>query len=194
MADKYSIKESTLKGLADAVRSINGTTDTYTPGELIQKVATILEDGLYILVDENGNELPATFVEEEVVLTATENDIRLGTTAVTEDGIIEGTKDIPTYYVSEGYKVITNKSKFVLPMNNYDYTKLQAIFCPYNENMASSVAAEKVAIENNVYLVNSTTVENPIIKDHDNRRVDFGFTNESGSNYLIRYFSYKEIY
>ena len=196
MADKYSIKHTTLKGLADAVRSVNGTDETYTPEELIEEVATILESGLYLLVDEAGNEFPATFVEEEVVLTATENDIRLGTTAVTEEGVIEGSKEIPSYHTREGYKLVTDGSKFVLtiPAGGHDYTKLQAIFCPFDTSIDGSVAAERVAIEDHVYPVQSTVSESDVSIVSDPDGIDFGITNTSGKTYLIRYFTYKEIY
>lgn len=154
---------------------------------------TSIEDTI-ILVDENGVELVAVMTDEEVDLTATANDIRLGTTAVTDDGIIEGTKEIPTCHTSEGFKIVTDGSKFVLPMIDYDYTKLQAIFCLYNTSVSESVSAEKVAIEDVVYPVNSTMSESDVTKNVDKEEVDFGITNDSGSTYLIRYFSYKEIY
>lgn len=191
---KMYIDSETLDGLANALRSITGETRSYTPTEMIEAVTNIMETGTYIIVDKNGNEIPAVFVDNEQSFTATANDIRIGTTAVTEAGVTVGEKEIPSYYVSEGYKIVTPGSKFVLPMPDYDYTKLQAIFCPYNTSMANSVSAEKVAIEGHVYLVKSTSPEIAIEKDAENKQVNFGFTNDSGSIYLIRYFSYKEIY
>ena len=52
---------------------------------------TIIEDNTYILVDEQGNELPAVLTEEKVDLTAEASDIRAGKTAVIDDGIVIGT-------------------------------------------------------------------------------------------------------
>ena len=191
---KMLIDSKTLEDLANALRSVTGETRSYTPTEMIEAVTNIMETGTYIIVDKNGNEIPAVFVDNEQSFTATANDIRIGTTAVTEAGVTVGEKEIPSYYVSEGYKIVTPGSKFVLPMPDYDYTKLQAIFCPYNTSMENSVSAEKVAIEGHVYLVKSTSPEIAIEKDAENKQVNFGFTNDSGSIYLIRYFSYKEIY
>lgn len=147
-----------------------------------------------ILVDENGYEVAAVMTDEEVDLTATANDIRLGTLAVTDDGVTEGTKEIPSYHSIEGYKVVTNKSKFILSIEHYDYTKMMAVFCPFNTSMANSVAAEKAVLNNVVYPVLSAEPEATVKIDTVNERVDFGIVNESGKPYLIRYFSYKEIY
>lgn len=191
---KYIIDEATLKGLADALRKVIGETRSYTPAEMIEAVTNIMDSATYILVDENGNEVPAVYVDSEVVLTATPNDIRIGTTAVTDDGVTEGEKEIPSYVTTEGYKVITNGSAFYVHINNYDYTKLQAILCPFNTSIADSVAAEKVVIDDKVYPVQSTGVEATVTIDDENGDIDFGITNTSGESYLIRYFTYKEIY
>lgn len=192
---KYVIEESTLKNLANAIRNVNGETKFYSPDEMIQAVTNIMETGTYVLVDEDGNEIPAVFVENKTVFTATENDIRVGTTAVTESGVTVGTKEIPSYVTLEGYRAITNNSKFLIYAgDNYDYTKLQAIICPFNKSINASVSAEKVVIDNNVYPVQSTVSESTVLVDVDNARIDLGLTNTSGKPYLIRYFTYKEIY
>lgn len=52
---------------------------------------TIIEDNTYILVDEQGNELPVVLTEEKVDLTAEASDIRIGKTAVIDDGVVIGT-------------------------------------------------------------------------------------------------------
>lgn len=191
---KYVIEGTTLQNLANAIRKVNGETKSYTPDEMIDKVTHIMESITYVLVDESGNEVPAVYVDGDVFLTATPNDIRIGTTAITDNGIVEGEKEIPSYVTSEGYKIVTNGSKFTLPLNNYDYTKLQAIFCPYNASFEGSVAAEKVAIDGSVYPVRSTAAEASITLNDEIGYVDFGITNTSGKLYLIRYFTYKEIY
>lgn len=191
---KYVIDGTTLENLANAIRNVNGEVKSYTPDEMIEAVTNIMESATYILVDENGNEIPAVYVDSELVFTATENDIRKGTTAVTNDGVVEGTKEIPAYHTSEGYKIVTNGSKFAFHIDNYDYTKLQAIICPYNKSFSASVGAEKVVIDNSVYPVGSTASEATVIIDSENEHIDFGITNTSGSMYLIRYFTYKEIH
>ena len=191
---KYVIEGTTLQNLANAIRKVNGETKSYTPDEMIDKVTHIMESITYILVDESGNEVPAVYVDGDVFLTATPNDIRIGTTAITDHGIVEGEKEIPSYVTSEGYRAIPNGSNFILSIPDYDYTKLQAIICPYNQSFAGSVAAEKVAIDGSVYPVQSTTAEAVITLNRENGYIDFGITNTSGKPYLIRYFSYKEIY
>lgn len=187
-----------LTSIADSIRERTGETDKLTLDQMPAEIEYMPagDDGeAYILVDENGNEIPAVLTEEEVDLTATANDIREGVIAVTDDGVIEGTKEIPSYHTREGYKVVTNGSSFILtiPDGGHAYTKLQAIFCPFNTSLTNSVAAEKVAIENNVYSVNSVESEAQV-KFDDTDTIYFGITNTSGRSYLIRYFTYKEIY
>lgn len=150
----------------------------------------------YILVDEDGNEFPATFVDNETTFDATANDIRIGKVAATEAGVTQGEKVIPSYNTTEGYFLITNGSTFTIPLGNalYDFTKLQCIICPFSGSVTSSVAAEKVVIDDNVYNVNSTEVISPVSRDSDNERIDLGFVNDSETLYLLRFFTYKEVY
>ena len=188
-----------LKAIGDAIRGRTGTTGELTLDEMAEMINSMEVDSgddvnTYILVDENGYEVPAVLVDEPVTLTATPNDIRIGTTAVTEEGVVTGEKEIPAYHTTAGFKVIPNGSAFVLPLPHYDYTKLQAIICLFNTSLTDSVAAERVAIEDNVYPVQSTVPEAQIVIDNDNKRIDFGITNTSGKMCLIRYFTYKEIY
>lgn len=188
-----------LKAIGDAIRGRTGTTGELTLDEMAETIES-MEVGTddvstYILVDENGYEVPAVLVDEPVMLTANATtDIRKGMTAVTEEGIVTGEKEIPAFHTTEGFKGIPNGSKFVLPMSDYDYTKMQAIICLFNTNMTDSVAAEKVVIYDNVYPVRSTVPEAQIVIDNVNERIDFGITNTSGKMCLIRYFTYKEIY
>ena len=148
----------------------------------------------YILVTPDGQEIPAVMVEELTVFDATANDIRKGKVAATDKGVITGTKVIPSYYTYTGWRAVSNKSAFILPNANYDYTKLQAIVCPFNISEKNSVSAEKVTINDVVYDVLSTNPISNVTKDHNNARIDFGIVNNSGKPYLIRYFMYKEIY
>lgn len=193
---KYVIDGETLDGLADAIRSVTGSTRKFTPQEMIEEVKDILNATTFILVDKDGNEYPAVYVDSDTVITATPNDIRKGVTAITAEGVIEGEKVIPSYVTSEGRKLVPNGSKFVLslPDGLHDYTKLQAIFCPFNQTLSDSVAAKFVAIDGCVYLADSTAIKTTIALNHEISAVDFGFENDSGVQYVIRYFSYKEVY
>lgn len=190
----FAISKETMDGLADAIRSVNGSTKKYTPQEMIAEVRDILNAATFILVDEDGNEYPATYVASDTVFTATENDIRAGKVAANAEGVVTGTKEIPSYVTAEGFKLIPAAAPFILPIPDYDYKKLQAIFCPFNTSLSSSVAAEKVAINGKVYQVLSDIAETEIAIDAGNSRIDFGFTNNTDRPYLIRYFTYKEVY
>lgn len=191
---KYIIDESTLRNLANAIRNVNGENKSYTPDEMIQAVTNIMNSVTYILTDQYGDEIPAVFVESKTVFDATANDIRIGTTAVTDKGITEGEKEIPSYHTSQGQRLIPAGSRFILPMQYYDYTKLQAVFCLFNTSLDDSVSAVKVALNDGVYAVQSTAIEASITVNNESGYVDFGITNTLGTPCVIKYFSYKEIY
>lgn len=149
----------------------------------------------FILTDESGNELTAVVTDEVKIFDADPlTDIREGKTAATDAGIVVGAKNIPAYHVSEGYKLITAGSKFVILVDEWDYTKLQVIICPFNTSLANSVSAEKVVIGESVYNVGSADVVSTVVKDSTNEWVDLGITNNTENRYLVRYFMYKEEY
>lgn len=186
-----------LSSIADAIRDRTGDDDKLTLDQMVEEIdyMPVGDDGnAYILVDEEGNEIPAVLTEEEVDLTATPNDIREGVVAVTDDGVTIGEKEIPVYICREGYRVIPNGIDFTLPIDGYDYDKLQAIFCAFNTTMSNSVAADRVVINNNVYPVQSAKSESFVTKDHDNKSIIFGIKNTFDKSYLIRYVTIKEEY
>lgn len=186
-----------LTAIADSIRDRTGDPDKMTLDEMSAEIDYMPagDDGeAYILVDENGNEIPAVLTEEEVDLTATANDIRIGTIAVTDDGVIEGTKEIPAYHTYDGIRGVPKGDLLAVPHADYDYTEFQGIVCLYNTEPDNSVAATMVAINNGVYAVNSADLLSELIKDDSLRRVSFGMTNDTGKNCFIRYIMYKEIY
>ena len=154
------------------------------------------EDGTYILVDESGNRIPAVMVAEETVFTATANDIREGTVAATEEGVTVGTKEIPAYIVSEGVILVMSGEEFMIPLDSKKcaYTELQAIFCKLGSSVATSVESDRVSMMDQVYNVNSNDVISTVTPDPDSGHIRFGISNDSGTMYVIRYFSYKEEY
>lgn len=189
-----------LKAIGDAIRDRTGTTDEMTLDEMAETIGSMNVGGgddeinTYILVDENGYEVPAVLVDEPVMLTANAaTDIRKGMTAVTNEGVVTGEKEIPSYRTNEGFKLVPNGSKFVLTMKEYDYTKLQAIICLFNTTMTDSVSAEKVVINGSIYPTKSTTPESEVSKNDALTQIDFGITNTSGVPCVLRYFMYKEI-
>ena len=189
------VEENTLQGLADAIRKVNGATCKYTPSQMIDAVVEILDSATYILVDEDGNEVVGVMVDAETVFDATANDIRAGKTAATEDGVTTGEKDIPAYHTTEGFVAVPVGSKFsiyIATAERYDFTKLQAIICPFNTTVADSVAAEKVSIDRNVYQVNSTDVLATVSINPETKTIDLGIENNGDTPYIIRYFTYKE--
>ena len=186
------------KNLSDTLVSKGEEAEFSEPfDDLVQKAADYIPKS-YIFVDDNGNEVAGALVSQETVFDATENDVREGKVFASEIGVKTGTKFIPSYVVGEGYALIPNGSDFAIKtlqtQERYNFTKMQAIICPYSESISDSVSAEKVCIGENVYAVNSTEAISAITRDSNNKSIDLGFTNDSGSLYLLRYFTYKEIY
>lgn len=166
---------------------------------LVERSKNLMNDmpNTVLLVDENGAELVATRAGEEVIFTATANDIRAGKVAANDEGVVTGEKVIPSYHTTEGYRQIKSGTNFVIPnldwLDLYDFSKLQVIICPYTGDIASSVAAEKIAINDSVYAVKSTEIIATVTKDSENKAINFGITNNSENTYILRYFMYKEI-
>ena len=189
-----------LKAIADAIRNKTGYASELTLDEMPDMIEAIeggveTLDNTYILVDENGYEVPAVLTEEEVELTATANDIRIGTTAVTDDGVITGEKEIPAYYTIEGFEKIPAGAalKINLFSDSCEYTKLQAIICAAGDTIDTSVSAEKVSINNKVYAVNSTIELAEVIVDSEGQAIDLALINENDKPVVIRFFTYKEV-
>lgn len=159
-------------------------------------IGSFVEDNTqtFILVDEDGNEIPAVFVDEEVEITATTNDIRLGTTAITGDGVVVGEKDIPAYTTTEGTSLVLPGRMLQIKLYSdvCEYTKLQAIVCAWNTNMHNSVFAEHVVIDDKLYDVHSTEVKSVVSVDGNSQSINFGIINNSNNRLLIRYITYKE--
>lgn len=200
MSEYGVVKRTTLEGLAEQTRRLSGSTEKLTPAEAIVILegltlnATDEEPATYMLLTQDGQEIPAVVVSDETLFTATANDIRQGLVAATAEGVTTGTKDIPTYYTAEGVVVVPNGGQCKVKHDLYDYTKFQGVVCGFNTSLTNSVSAEVVAIENGVYPVQSTEALASVTKDHDNTAVDLNIDNTSGTRCLIRYFMYKEEY
>ena len=148
-----------------------------------------------IIQGNDGTELVGVVVGQETVMTATPNDIRKGKIAATEAGIVEGEKEIPAYETTTGTRLITAGSEFKIPLSlrdKYDYTKLQCIIVVQNTDTTDSVAAEKVVINDAVYVVNSVTKLADVTKDTTNKSINLNITNDTDKKYYIRYFTYRE--
>lgn len=191
---RYSIDGETLDGLADAIRSVTGATVKYTPTEMIEEVRNILNAATFVLVDADGNEYTAAYLDSDYLCTAKEDDIRIGTTAITADGFTTGTKEIPNYRAVEGCEMIEPGE----PLNIYlfsdmcEYTTLQSIVCEYNTTLNNSVSAAKVIIKDAVYSVGTTTALATVTVESTTQTIVLGITNDSEKSVVIRYMIIKE--
>lgn len=150
-----------------------------------------------MIADESGNTLTGVVTDKEVVFTAqADKDIREGTVAATDAGIVTGTKVIPHYHTSHGAKGVPAGSQFTLRLNKldcYDYTKFHGIICVWNTNLSDSVAADKIALLDYVYPVQSVEPISNITKDDATKSIIFNITNESNAPAVLRYMTLKEI-
>lgn len=187
---------TTPKRVLIAKQSLIGTVNSKVALSGKVSIGRVIQDDTftYILVDENGYEIPAVLVDEPVELTATPNDIRIGTTAVTGDGIVTGEKEIPGYQTTEGYHLVLNGSPLIIPMysDKYQYTKLQVIICVFNKSLNNSVAARFVVINDRVYAVDSTEELAKVTQNSDTQSIDLGLINTTGQNLILRYMTIKE--
>lgn len=191
---KYIIDSETLDGLGDAIRSVTGTTRKFTPDEMIEEVKDILNATTFVLVDKDGNEYPAVYVDSDVLITATPNDIRKGTTAITSEGVVTGEKEIPNYRAEEGFESIKpgKALNIALFSDMCEYTTLQAIICEFNTNIDDSVSAKKVVINDNTYNVESTETLSILSVDSTAQTINLGLVNDSDKMVVIRYMIIKE--
>lgn len=191
---KYIIDGETLEGLGDSIRSVTGSVKRFTPEEMINEVKNIMDAATFILVDADGNEYPAVYLDSEVRFTATANDIRKGYTAITAAGVTEGTKEIPNYRAMEGTRVVKTGKQLDIPLYSdmCEYTHLQSIVCAYNTNADDSVSAEKVVIDDHVYDVGSTLSLAIVNVDLEAQTINLGISNEGEISLVVRYTIIKE--
>ena len=145
-------------------------------------------------VDEDGTEVIGVITDKEQIFNATDNDVREGIVYASDAGVSTGTKVIPAYHSHEGYAIVRPGKQFTFGGKDYDYTKLQALICEFNNNLNDSVSTEKVVIDDNVYEVQSVLSLAEVIKDSENNRINLGITNETTNSQVVRFFYYKEIY
>lgn len=191
---KYVIDSETMEGLGDAIRSVTGSDKRFTPDEMMAEVRDILNATTFVLVDKDGNEYPAVYIDSDALITAGANDIRKGYTAITADGVIEGTKEIPAYHTTEGHKFIPIGSEFEINgFDHYNYTKLLAMICELNGSVSNSVSVEKVVINDILYNANSIEKISDVIIDESSKSIKFGIINNSDTAKVVRYMTYREV-
>ena len=148
------------------------------------------------LVDESGVELIGVVVDSEVVFTATDNDVREGLVYASDNGVSTGTKNIPAYRTSQGVCMVFDGDGFIIDdmstYNMYDYTQLQCIIAPFESEALNSVASDKIVLNNCVYHTNSIEPLSTVYKDHDKKNINFNIVNNSGKDYVVHYFTYRE--
>lgn len=187
---KYTrISVSEGMGNRAAIDALKAQIDNY-----IEQYGYELAPETYILVDEDGNEVPAVLVAEQVDLSATANDIRQGTTAVTAEGVTTGEKEIPAYHTQQGRRLVKPGESLDIHMysDQCNYTGLNVIVCTYTGTVDDSVASEMVVINDKLYPVSSTEALSEVTVDADNQSIKLGIVNTGETPLLMRYMTYKE--
>ena len=147
-----------------------------------------------ILTDENGNEVVGVVTDSVQAFSATPADVRINKTFVSDNGIETGENTI-TYRTFKGECLIFPQENFSIPLrnnNHYDYTKFQGIITKFGTSIDDSVYAEKIALNNAVFNVNSTEKMSDITKNATSKSIDLNIINNTNDMYLIHFFTYKE--
>lgn len=146
----------------------------------------------YVLTNANGTKkvFAQLSSKDPITLTATENDIRQNTSAITNTGYTEGTKEIPSYYSSYGYKFVLAGKEATLVIHEADYKNLMVTIAPYNSSAENSVAIKYASVDNSMYETNSTSKISNITKDTENEEIKLGVTVSEKS--VLRYFVVRE--
>lgn len=147
-----------------------------------------------ILTDDNGDEITGVVVDSQVIFTATDNDVREGLVYASDGGVSTGTKDIPSYHTITGVQAIPADTEFKISIQDgdmYDYTELQAMIMPYDSDIGTSMAVNRVVIKDSVYNTGSNEIISSVTKDSENKTISLGIVN-GDTPAIIRYFAYKE--
>lgn len=146
------------------------------------------------IIDENGEEVLAVVVDKEAIFDATAEDVKLGKTFASHMGVETGV-DTRTSRVLQGTCLIHPGESFSVPLSEYDaydYTGFQAMIAVFNTTELDSVAVEKIALHDAVYVANSGNKVSDITKNDITKSVDFNFTNDTANVYVIHFSTYKE--
>ena len=148
------------------------------------------------IISDDGVDLMGVVVDQETVLTAVASkDIREGTTAVTNEGLVIGSKRIPAYETTQGFRLIDPGAAFTIEQLEYDkynYTQLQCMIAPLNTSVSDSCAVDKIAINNAVFNTGSANKIADVTKNLETKSIDLNITNTSSNTYIIYFFTYKE--
>ena len=146
------------------------------------------------ITDIDGNVFVGAVTDSEVNLDATRNDVKIGKKFASNDGISEGI-DTRTYRTTQASRLILPGDNFSIPLDKYDiynYTKFQAVIAEFNTTFADSVKVNRIALNDAVYHVNSSTKISDITKNTLTKSIDFNIVNDTENSYVIHYMTCKE--
>lgn len=195
--ERYRILDDSTKEFETFVVSSNKTKypDGGIVGNYYYQRSYAESETVYLLTPPESDETVFAQLEsqETVELTATPNDIRLGSIAITENGVIEGSKDIPSYHTKQGVAIFLPNEEIRLQFytNINDYTGFQATISKFNTEAKNSVNVEMAVINGCVYKVGSTEAISTVIKDVENKNINLGIVNGE-SKCILRYILFKE--
>lgn len=145
MDNYYIIEGTTMRGLANAIRRINGENRLYTPNEMIQAVTNIMDSATFILIDEYGAQYPAVFVESEKIFDATPEDLLDGKVAASGSGIIVGTGDMTSGITDNTFIMVDENGVELTAVITDEQVELTAT--------ADDIRAGKTAVTDNGIIV-----------------------------------------
>lgn len=145
-----------------------------------------------IIEDADGNSFTGVVTGSEVIFSATDNDVREGSVYASDAGVSTGTKVIPVYYASCGFRIVLANEEATVLTPEYDYDNLIITITTYDTSCSQSVVSTYISIDNAIYMAGSDTKVSDIAIDAENGQINLGITVNEKS--VIRYFVLKEEY
>ena len=144
----------------------------------------------FIIEYGDGNEITAVVVDQETVFTATDNDVREGYVYAGDSGVSVGSKNIPSYHTTYGYKFATPNKEIKISVDEFDFSNLFVTIATYDQTIENSVAVTYVAVDGSMYAVGSGEKISDITVDLENEQIDLGMTVSIKS--VVRYLVTRE--
>ena len=144
----------------------------------------------FSFVDEDGSEVVGVITDKEQIFTATDNDVREGFVYASDAGVSTGSKVIPPYYVSCGFKIVPSGQSATISVPEYNYQNLLITITSYNTSWSKSTMLTYVSIDNSIYTIDDNSKVADIVIDGDNCLIDLGIVVNEKS--VLRYFVVSE--
>lgn len=159
----YTIKDTTLTAIGDAIRGKNGASDTYTPAQMATAIAAI-ETGItpkgYYNITENGTYNVTEYAYAVVDVLTTEGGSSDGTSSIVEYvRLTNGTTGAATTHAFDASEYIgtEDNQKFYIVAYTYSASYSEPVIWYYDGSALSEILDTSGNTKYSGYYLNSTT-------------------------------------